>query len=228
MKGIYIITNSINEKVYVGQSKDIKRRFKEHRVELKANKHYVKEIQDIYNKNGAESIQFVVVYENKKATEKELLELEKEFIKKYDSFYNGHNSTLGGKGHLGLKGDLSPHKGKVLPKETREKISAKIRKEKNGFFGKKHKEETKRYLSECQQGHKAKKSKFTLKQGIEIKLLALKKEKNYKQLGEMYNVNYVTISRIARGLRWANLPNDIKELEDMLISIQASESHKSN
>ena len=65
-------------------------------------------------------------------------EWEKYYIEKYDSYYNGYNSTTGGTNG-------------IVSEETKEKMS-KARK------GKKHTDETKRKMSEAQIGHEVKDS----------------------------------------------------------------------
>ena len=63
MIGIYVITNVANLKVYVGQSIDIKRRWKEHLATLKQGKHFNKHLQGAYTKYGKESLIFTIVEE---------------------------------------------------------------------------------------------------------------------------------------------------------------------
>lgn len=59
--GIYAITNSINQKVYVGSAVNIGRRWTEHRTTLKQKKHHSKKLQNSWNKHGAESFSFSVI-----------------------------------------------------------------------------------------------------------------------------------------------------------------------
>lgn len=52
MIGIYKITNSINNKVYIGSSKNILFRVRTHLRKLRSNKHRNKHLQASYNKYG--------------------------------------------------------------------------------------------------------------------------------------------------------------------------------
>ena len=62
MIGIYKISNIINNKVYIGQSIDIQRRFSEHMRELNNNCHYNKHLQASYNKYGREAFSCEILF----------------------------------------------------------------------------------------------------------------------------------------------------------------------
>lgn len=59
--GIYFIKNLINNKVYIGQSKNIYRRAIYHRHELNNNKHSNSHLQYSYNKYGSNNFLFGVI-----------------------------------------------------------------------------------------------------------------------------------------------------------------------
>lgn len=59
--GIYIIRNKVNNKVYVGQSKNLETREKQHFGDLKANKHFNSILQYSWNKHGENSFEFEVI-----------------------------------------------------------------------------------------------------------------------------------------------------------------------
>ena len=73
--GIYKITNTINDKYYIGSSKDIKSRFRSHKCVLKANKSASIILQNAVNKYGLENFLFEVIEycENYKEKEIEIL-----------------------------------------------------------------------------------------------------------------------------------------------------------
>lgn len=50
--GIYKITNTLNGKVYIGQSVNVQERFYEHKRKLCLNQHFNKYLQNAYNKHG--------------------------------------------------------------------------------------------------------------------------------------------------------------------------------
>ena len=94
MVGIYKITNQLNGKVYIGQSVNIEQRWKRHKQEVKnGNKTY--KLYNAIRKYGIENFSFEVLEE---CLRDELNEKEIYYIKKYNSYCNGYNSTLGGQG----------------------------------------------------------------------------------------------------------------------------------
>lgn len=56
--GIYIITNIVNNKSYIGSSLDYKQRLRQHKYSLRNNKHYNKHLQSSFNKYGEENFTF--------------------------------------------------------------------------------------------------------------------------------------------------------------------------
>ena len=95
--GIYKISNKINGKVYIGQSNNLKRRFKEHKIRYKSinSNEYNSVIHIAIRKYNIENFNFEIIEycENSKLNEREIF-----WINYYDSFKNGYNCTLGGEG----------------------------------------------------------------------------------------------------------------------------------
>lgn len=89
--GIYAIVNERNNKVYVGQSTNIPKRWDQHKRELKSGTHHNKSLQRDYD-NGDNFTYQVLAYGY------DLDDLERHYINKYDSYYNGYNQTKGGSG----------------------------------------------------------------------------------------------------------------------------------
>lgn len=101
-KGIYCVR--INDIPYIGKDFEIqrKKRIKNHLSALKRNGHWNKQMQEEFNKTK-DFVGEVLWVETNSITDNELCELEKEYIKKFDSFENGFNKTLGGIGLLGIR-----------------------------------------------------------------------------------------------------------------------------
>lgn len=111
MIGIYLITNKINNKKYVGQSKDIDRRLKEHLRSAQPEKYSHKDGRDTkmpvhlaMNKYGIDNFSFSILEE---CSVMELDDREKYWIKFYDSNdkKKGYNLTSGGKNNIALSGE---------------------------------------------------------------------------------------------------------------------------
>lgn len=99
MTGIYKITNTVNEKCYIGQSIDIKKRWAKHKREAFAAscKHYHYPLYQDIREYGIENFEFEVLEE---CDAVKLNNRESYYIKQYDSLNNGYNQTEGGGGQL--------------------------------------------------------------------------------------------------------------------------------
>lgn len=91
--GIYKITNLINNKVYIGQSIDIKQRWYNHL-------HHHQHLKDLplyraFKKYGITNFTFNIIEE---CNVQDLDEREKYWIQYYNSYNNGYNMTTGGQG----------------------------------------------------------------------------------------------------------------------------------
>lgn len=89
---IYKISNSINDKVYIGQTIQlISERWKVHLFRAK-NGHKT----HLYSAMRKYGIENFTIEELEQVDNKELDDRERYWIKYYNSYYNGYNSTLGG------------------------------------------------------------------------------------------------------------------------------------
>jgi group I intron endonuclease len=87
--GVYKIKNIINNKVYIGSSKNIENRWKQHIYELNKNNHHSIKLQRAWNKYGKDNFKFEVIEE---CDIDRLLYLEQYYIDKYKSYFEGYNS----------------------------------------------------------------------------------------------------------------------------------------
>lgn len=103
MIGIYKIQNKINNKVYIGQSIDIKRRLNWHKKYYPTKIH--RALYSAFEKYGIENFTFEVIEE---LNEKELNEREIYWIEFFNSFgTNGYNLTKGGNNIIGEENYLT-------------------------------------------------------------------------------------------------------------------------
>ncbi len=92
---IYKIENLINGKKYIGLTNNIVRRKSRHFTDLKYNHHDNNFLQKEYNIYGKNNFSFEIIFSGE--VDYEIIsDLEKYYIKKYDSFLNGYNQNEGG------------------------------------------------------------------------------------------------------------------------------------
>ena len=105
--GIYIITNAINGKFYIGSSSDIQQRFYNHKSKLLNKTHVNLHLQNSVNKHGFENFKFQVLancpFEN------------------LDSLEQWYVDNL--KPHYNIRKFVESNRGIVLKEEHKEKIS---------------------------------------------------------------------------------------------------------
>ena len=88
--GIYLITNNITGKQYIGQSIHIEKRIREHQYKRDLKTSY---LENSIQKYGWENFSWSIIYE----CEPDELDIEeRKFIKLYNTFIDGYNLTYGG------------------------------------------------------------------------------------------------------------------------------------
>jgi group I intron endonuclease len=140
MVGIYKIENLVNGKVYIGKSKDIERRWKQH----KKNMNKPERREPIYfglRKYGIENFSFEIL---KECPKEDLNDFECFYIRLYCSWNRkyGYNVSLGGDSN------------NYCFDETKEKISKKLKgKSYEELYGKEKADLIKKHMSEKRKGH---------------------------------------------------------------------------
>jgi group I intron endonuclease len=89
--GIYCISNVENNKKYIGQSKNIEIRWKQHISDLTNNNHGNSHLQNSWNTYGSKSFSFSII---EYCTEEELTEREDYWIKYYDTLDRKYGYNL--------------------------------------------------------------------------------------------------------------------------------------
>jgi group I intron endonuclease len=107
MMVIYKITNTINNKSYIGQTNNITRRLRRHRNDSRTLDSY---LYRSVRKYGWEVFDVEIIEECN--SKKELNERESYYIRKLNTYNDGYNMTLGGDGTVGF----------ILSEESRSKI----------------------------------------------------------------------------------------------------------
>ena len=149
MTGIYKITNLVNNKVYIGASKNVEKRWSEHRRSVKSPIH--SDLEAL----GEENFKFEVLLE---CPETMLTQWERDMICLYDADdpekgYNDKNDRP-----YSLK-RAEVLKGRKLSEETRRKMSETLKGHKAWNKGHKHTEKAKHKMSEVRHLYWQKKKK---------------------------------------------------------------------
>lgn len=98
--GIYLFTNTVNNKYYVGQAICLKKRLQNHLNNFNA-KRYDNPLYRSLEKHGIEAFEISILEIVEGENIKETLDiLEVKYIEKYDSYTSGYNQTLGGDGGI--------------------------------------------------------------------------------------------------------------------------------
>lgn len=152
--GVYKIVNNINGKTYVGQSINIKARWKDHINTLNRNDSHSVLLQRAWNKYGPENFSFEVL---ELCPEDMLDEVEVKYINFYDTIKNGYNIESGGNKNKHLPEETkrkisNAHRGICFSEETKQKMSKSRTGEGNSMYGRHHTEEAKRKMSEAKKG----------------------------------------------------------------------------
>lgn len=116
---IYLITNKVNNKVYVGFSANPQRRWSGHKCAALTTKRPNKFYKAI-RKYGWENFTKEIICQSKDYNHL-LSEMEPYFIKKYNSYKNGYNMTIGGNSGNGEYKIGFKHKRKSIAKMSKTK-----------------------------------------------------------------------------------------------------------
>lgn len=187
--GIYKITNTVNDKVYIGQSINVSKRLTEHKYHLKKNTHYNRALQNSYKCHGIQSFTYELIEE---CNLDNIDERECYWIEFYDSIdrSKGYNFETGG------------NTNKTVSQETKDKIrntlkGTRLGKE-NPMFGTKLSEERKQQMKITNRGS----SKLLNEADIREIKTALHLGIMQSDLVDIFNVDVTTINKIAKAKHW--------------------------
>lgn len=128
---VYEIRCTVNGKVYVGQTKNLKRRIKEHICDLKACKHRNHRLQDDYNKFGKKSFEVSNIHTSEDGCldelERAIIEIARNGVGCYNVFSGGLTGYVADDS---FREKLSKaNKGKKLSDSCKEKMSEATKKQ---------------------------------------------------------------------------------------------------
>ena len=185
---IYMYTNKINGKRYIGQAKDFNKRHRNHCAKCFNET----PIDKAFNKYGEENFEIIILKEDLK--NKCLMNLwEYYYIKKFNTLIcnsSGYNIADGGQGGYLLCGKTDEEKKEIFKKISKSRIERGVGKgEKNPFYGKKHteedlqkmrkpcSEETKKKIGEANKGKQSYWKNKNLPEETKNKISKTRKEK---------------------------------------------------
>lgn len=209
--GIYAIVCISSNRIYIGQAKDTTRRITRHKMWLRHNTHFSKELQDDWNKYGENYFFFKKIEENKEFDEEMRLDKEKFWIdfyindKNYDVYnvrYEGHHFSEEGRKRVSesskkmskenhpMWGKKGCWKDKKRPEGFGKQISESL-------MGHKVSDESKKKMSDAKKG-KEPCNKFPLTPEL---LDDIQKGLTHKEFVEKYNMSQNTYYRIKKELK---------------------------
>lgn len=189
--GIYAIYNSKSGKAYIGQSKDVERRKRDHFRELRKGTHHNQYLQRSYDLDGEDNFHFIIM---ELCPVDKLDEVERQYIRRMqltDSFL-GYNLEDGGN----------------VGKEVSEKVREAKRGDKNPMYGKRISPEHIEALKIKNRGHG---SSLSAAQVSEIKEALYKKTLSSNDLAKKYGVSRDVICKIKTGQNWRWVREELNE-----------------
>ena len=210
MIGIYKIKNIVNNKIYIGSSFDIKKRWRDHNWYLKNEIHHNPHLQSSWKKYGSTNFIFEVVEE---CSVDDILDRERHYINEYDVLDNRHGYNMNDPKHGFL--------GRKHSAGTKKLLSIRKLGDKNpsfGKFGKDHpkygiklSQESRNRISESKigtlgaKGEKSPNSILTNEKVIEIRNLYESKTHTQRKLAKIFNVSQASINKVVNRISWTEV-----------------------
>jgi group I intron endonuclease len=205
--GIYKIENTKSNKLYIGSSKDCRKRKNRHFSELRNNKHKNKHLQSAYNKYGKENFTFSVIEELK--SENSLITKEQYYINRYCPEYNINliaNSSLGVKRSNETKDKIRRANLGLEHPKWRNEIKSKAQGGDNHWTKSKDKPfsvESREKMSESHKklyknGYKHPRAKAVIQYSLDD--ILIKEFISIAEAGRQLNLNSEAIARCCKGL----------------------------
>jgi group I intron endonuclease len=189
MQAIYQIQNKINNKIYIGSTNNVRKRWNNHRSKLNNGKHENQYLQLAWQKYGQEAFEFTIVEE---VNDNNRIEREIYYLNEKKSYERD----------IGYNFDKNPTDKSGIN---------------NSFYGKQHSEETKQKLREIankrspelkklmgakNKGSNNKNTKLNMEIARQIRAEYASGEWTYEKLQNKYNVAHGTIQAILTKRTW--------------------------
>jgi group I intron endonuclease len=189
MQAIYQIQNIINNKIYIGSTNNIRKRWNNHRSKLNNNIHENKYLQQAWNKYGQNNFEFSIIEEVQdfNRIEKEIFYLnEKKSYERHIGYNFDKNPT-------DKSGKNNPFYGKQHSQEVKDKIK---------LLANNRSEELKKKMGEKNIGQNNKSAVLNWENVKEIRKLYSDGNETYRSLASKFNVAKSTIQSIIEFKSW--------------------------
>lgn len=205
--GIYLITNLVNNKCYIGSSCNLRRRIKEHKRKLSQNKHENAILQHSVDKYGLDNFTFIILLYCSKS---DTLLYEQKAIDKYKPYYNICQIAGNSLGYKHTDIAKSKIKQAVSGKKHSEVSKQKMRElhklnPSKGMLGKRHSEESKQ--------------KIGIKHSNKIVSEETKLKMRLAHLGKKLSQEHRDAVNSAKAKRYANIREEKLKLDSVSISV---------
>ena len=213
---VYKITNTINNKLYIGITKNIKERWQYHKTKYKYKKEAHKPLYRAFRKYGIENFTFEILYENLSKEQAEDKEIELIATHKSLSHENGYNISAGGN-LANIQGE-QVNTAILTEDEVIDIITKRQQREKSRVVYKLYKDKI--GLSGFQQIWRGKNwkhlqpeakptiikgnARFSLKEVIKIKK-KFKEGLSAMQVAKLFNIPYKTAYNIKTGISYSSI-----------------------
>ena len=215
--GIYQIRNKINNKIYIGSSINIKKRWNEHMSDLFNNTHHNIYLQRVWNKYGELNFVFEILL---LCEQSELLKYEQWFLDNVIEYGVDYNiskfSDVGFRGGIHtdkwkerkskemtgennpMFGKVGANRGKKFTEETK-LLMSKAR------IGIKYSKETLNKISKSKIGSKNPSAKLIKERVLMIRRMYLTGKYTQEGLGKIFNIGNTQVWRIVNRNSWRNV-----------------------
>jgi group I intron endonuclease len=189
MQAIYQIRNIINNKIYIGSTNNVRKRWNNHRSKLNNNIHENQYLQQAWSKYGENNFQFSIIEEVQdfNRIEKEIFYLnEKRSYERHIGYNFDKNPT-------DKSGKNNPFYGKQHSQEVKDKIK---------LLANNRSEELKKKMGEKNIGENNKSAILNWENVKEIRKLYSNGNETYRSLAYKFNVAKSTIQSIIEFKSW--------------------------
>lgn len=203
--GVYSIENTVNGNIYIGSTKNLKRRMADHCFRLRRRDHHCRHLQNAWNKYGEESFRFFVL---EYCLPEELVYREQCWI---DSLVPEYNIAKKAYSPLGIS----------RSEETKKLMSA-AQKGNKKMLGKRHTDETRAKMSKAMKGNtNTLGKKFTEEHKAKIRSAKIGISRSMKSVAKM------SATKIANGVHRGEKNSSAKlDIQKVVIIRYLKNKHK--